>query len=123
MTPTPISEATILHFCRLFMLNIPVNSTSIKISQGALQNSYFILKLFEVKQCSNRIILVRIPVGQQVFGLLSVYVPQGCLKDAVKDLFYDQLRSIPASTSLIPYDDCYDRGVSTGSCYKEVHGG
>ena len=27
MTPTPISDATNLHFCRLFMLNVPVNLT------------------------------------------------------------------------------------------------
>ena len=66
---------------------------------------------------------MKILVGQQVFGFLSVYATQCCLKDAVKDLFYDQLRAIPASASLIPSDDCYDRGGSTGSCYKEVHDG
>ena len=66
--------------------------------------------------------MVKILVSQQVFGFLAVYASQCCLKDAVKDLFYDQLRVIPASASLIPYDDCNDRGVSTGSSYKEVHG-
>ena len=30
--------------------------------------------------------------------------------DVVKDQFYDQLRAIPASTFLIPYDDCNDHG-------------
>ena len=65
---------------------------------------------------------MKILVGQQVFGFLSVHAPQGCLKDAVKDLFYDQLRAIPASVSLIPCGECNDRGGSTGSGYKEVHG-
>ena len=64
---------------------------------------------------------MKILARQQVLGFLSVYVPQCFLKDAVKDLFYDQLRAIPASTSLIPYDDCNDRGGSEGSGYKEVH--
>ena len=64
------------------------------------------LQLFEVNQGSNRIILVKILVGQLVFDILSVYVPQCCLKDAVKDLFYDQLRAIPTSVSLIPSDEC-----------------
>ena len=30
--------------------------------------------------------------------------------------------TIPASASLIPYDDCNDRGVRTGSGYNAVHG-
>ena len=52
------------------------------------------LKLFEVKQCSGRIILVKILVDQQVLGFLPVYAPQYYLKDAVMDLFYDQQRDI-----------------------------
>ena len=123
MTLTPISEATILHFRRFFMLNLPANLTFFKKNQGAKQNSYFMLLFFDIKQFSNRIILVKILVCQQVFGFLSVYAPQYCLKDAEKDLFYDQLRAIPASASLISYDDCNDCGGSTGSDYKEIHGG
>ena len=56
-------------------------------------------------------------------GFLSVYAPQFCLKDVVKDLFYDQLLAIPASASLMQYDNCNDGGHSIGSGYKEVHGG
>ena len=62
---------------------------------------------------------MKILVGQQVFGFLSVYAPQCCFKDAVKDLFYDQLRVIPASASLMSIV----MTSSTGSGYKEVHGG
>ena len=75
MTPTPISEATIK-------------------SQGAKQNSYFMLLFFEVKQFSNRIILVKILVGQQVFGFLSVYVPQRCLMGAVR--IYSMTNYVPS---------------------------
>ena len=92
-------------------------------SKGAFQNNNSMLKLFEVKQGSNWIILVKILVGQQVLCFLSVYALQCCLKDAAKDIFYNQLRATPASASLIPYDECYDRVGSTGSGYKEVDGG
>ena len=67
--------------------------------------------------------MVKILVSQQVLGFLAIYAPQCCLNDAIKDLFCDQLRALPASASLIPYDDCNDRGGSTGSSYQEVHGG
>ena len=133
MTPTSISGATILHFCCFVLLNLSADLTCFKRSQVALQNSYFMLWLFEVKQGSNRIILVNTLVGQKVFGFLSVNAPQCrlndgvkdaqqcCLKGAVTDLFYNQLGAI--SASVIPYDDCNDRGGSTGLGYKEVHGG
>ena len=58
---------------------------------------------------------------------LSVYAPQCGLSDSVKDLFYDQIRAvtamIPASEFLIPCGDWNGHGGSTGSGYKEVHGG
>ena len=68
------------------------------------------------------IILVKILVGQQMFGFLSFYAPQCCLNDAVKVLFYDQLCAIPASASLTAYADCNNHGCRIGSGYKEVHG-
>ena len=76
---------------------------------------------------SNMIILVTNLVGQRVLLLLSVYVPHCRLWDAVKILFYDQLRAMtatnPLSVFLIPCGDCNDHGGSTGSGYKEIHGG
>ena len=63
-------------------------------------------KVFEVKQVSDRIILVEIIVGQRVLCLLSVYAPQCALSYSVNNLFYDQLRAvttmIPASEFFIP---------------------
>ena len=70
---------------------------------------------------------MKIIVGQRVLCLLSVYAPQCGLSDSVKDLFYDQLRAvnamIPASEYLIPCGDWNGHVGSTGSGYKEVHGG
>ena len=82
----------------------------------------WIEKVFEVKRVSDRIILVKIIVGQRVLCLLSVYAPQCGLSDSVKDLFYDQLRAvtamIPASEFLIPCGDQNGHVGSTGSGYK-----
>ena len=76
---------------------------------GVFVAEKWIEKVFEVKRVSDRIILVKIIVGQRVLCLLSVYAPQCGLSDSVKDLFYDQLRAvtamIPASEFLIPCGD------------------
>ena len=94
---------------------------------GVFVAEKWIEKVFEVKRVSDRIILVKIIVGQRVLCLLSVYAPQCGLSDSVKDLFYVQLRAvtamIPASEFLIPCGDWNGHVGSTGSGYKEVHGG
>ena len=94
---------------------------------GVFVAEKWIEKVFEVKRVSDQIILVKIIVGQRVLCLLSVYAPQCGLSDSVKDLFYDQLRAvtamIPASEFLIPCGDWNGHVGSTGSGYKEVHGG
>ena len=55
---------------------------------------------------SDRIILMKLIVGQHVVIFLSVYAPQS---DEVKDLFSDQLHAvtarIPGSEFLIPCGD------------------
>ena len=94
---------------------------------GVFVAEKWIEKVFEVKRVSDRIILVKIIVNQRVLCLLSVYAPQCGLSDSVKDLFYDQLRAvtamIPALEFLIPCVDWNGHVSSTGSSYKEVHGG
>ena len=47
MTLTPISDSTILHFCRFFMPNVPVNLTFFIRSQCILQSNYLTLKFIE----------------------------------------------------------------------------
>ena len=87
----------------------------------------WIEKVFEVKRVFEQIILVKIIVGHRVLCFLSVNAPQCGLSDSVKDLFYDQLRAvtamIPASEFLISCGDWNGHVGSTGSGYKEVHGG
>ena len=66
-------------------------------------------KVFEVQRVSDRIILLKMIVGQCVLTFLSVRAPQCGLSDADKDLYYDQLRAvtakIPASELLTPCGD------------------
>ena len=94
---------------------------------GVFVADNWIEKVFEVQRVSNRIILVKLIVGQHVVTFLSVYAPQSGLSDEVKDLFFDQLHAvnarIPASEFLIPCGDwnCHVGCVGTG--YREVHDG
>ena len=87
----------------------------------------WIEKVFEVQKVSDRIILVKLIVGQRVVTFLSVYAPQSGLSDEVKDLFFDQLHAvtarIPASEFLIPYGDWNSHVGHAGTGYREVHGG
>ena len=76
---------------------------------GVFVAEEWIEKVFEVQRVSDRIILVKLIVGQRVVTFLSVYAPQCGLSDEVKDLFFDQLHAvttrIPASEFLIPCGD------------------
>ena len=87
----------------------------------------WIEKVFEVQRVSDRILLVKLIVGQLVVTLLSVYAPQSGLSDVDKDLFFDQLRAvtarIPRSQLLIPCGDWNGHVGRAGTEYREVHGG
>ena len=56
----------------------------------------WIEEVFEVQRVSDRIILVKLIIGQRVVTFLSVYAPQSSLSDEVKDLFFDQLCAVTA---------------------------
>ena len=94
---------------------------------GVFVAEEWIEEVFEVQRVSNRIILVKLIVGQRVVTFLSVYAPQSGLSDEVKDLFFDQLRAvtarIPASEFLIPCGDWNGHVGRAGTGYKEVHDG
>ena len=87
----------------------------------------WIEKVFEVQRVLDRIILVKLIVGQRVVTFLSVYAPQSGLTDEVKDLFFDQLSAviarIPASEFLIPCGHWKGQVGHAGTGYREKHGG
>ena len=94
---------------------------------GVFVAEEWIEKVFEVQRVSDRILLVKLIVGQHVVTLLSVYAPQSGLSDVDKDLFFDQLRAvtarIPRSELLIPCGDLNGHVGRAGTEYREVHGG
>ena len=94
---------------------------------GVFVAEEWIEKFFEVQRVSDRIILVKLIVGQRVDTFLSVYAPQSGLSDEVKDLFFDQLCAvtarIPTSEFLIPCGDWNGHVGHAGTGYREVHGG
>ena len=91
---------------------------------GVFVAEEWIEKVFEVQRVSDRIILVKLIVGQRVVTFLSVYAPQSGLSDEVKDLFFDQLRAVTARISasefLIPCGDWKAmlavQALDTGKC-------
>ena len=94
---------------------------------GVFVAEEWIEKVFEVQRVSDRILLVKLIVGQRVVTLLSVYAPQSGLSDVDKDLFFDQLHAvtarIPRSELLIPCGDWNGHVGRAGTEYREVHGG
>ena len=94
---------------------------------GVFVAEEWIEKVFEVQRVSDRILLVKLIVGQHMVTLLSVYVPQSGLSDVDKDLFFDQLRvvtaRIPRSELLIPCGDWNGHVGRADTNYREVHGG
>ena len=61
---------------------------------GVFVADEWIENVFEVQSVSDRIILVKLIVGQRVVTLLSVYALQSALSDEDKDLFFDQLSCV-----------------------------
>ena len=94
---------------------------------GVFVAEEWIEKVFVVQRVSDRIILVKLIIGQRVVTFLSVYAPQSGLSDEIKDLFIDQLRAvtarIPGSEFLIPCGDWNSHVDRAGTGYREVHGG
>ena len=76
-----------------------LESAKVLLVLGVFVAVKWIENVFKVKRVSIMIILVKIIVGQRVFCFLSVHAPQCGLSDAVKVLFYNQLRAVTAMHS------------------------
>ena len=83
--------------------------------------------VFEVQRPSDRIILLKLIIGKEIYTFLSVYAPQTGRPDAEKDIFYDQLNSIiakvPSNEVLIPGGDWNGHVGVSADGFEEVHGG
>ena len=58
---------------------------------GILVANDLLKQVVEVRRCNDRIMLVRIVVGEEVFSIISAYGPQVGLDEEVKREFWDNL--------------------------------
>ncbi|XP_057548222.1 uncharacterized protein LOC130826670 [Amaranthus tricolor] len=94
---------------------------------GILVSNDILKQLVEVKRCNDRIMLVRIVVGEEIISIVSAYGPQVGLDEQVKCEFWDNLgdlmRTIPEDEKVFLGGD-FNRhiGRDAGN-YNSVHGG
>ena len=60
---------------------------------GVLLAEKWVDKVYDIKRVSDRIMLIKLLVGESVITVLSVYAPQTGLEQSVKDAFYDSLQT------------------------------
>ena len=51
-------------------------------------------KVIDIKRVSDRIMLIKLMIGETIFTVISVYAPQCGLNEEVKDEFYDSLIAV-----------------------------
>ena len=94
---------------------------------GVLLAETWVEKVFDIKRVSDRLMLIKIIVGETIVTVLSAYAPQVGLDDAAKDAFYDDLQStvakVSASEVLVPCGDFNGHIGKSAAGYEGVHGG
>ena len=76
---------------------------------GVLLAEKWVDKVYDIKRVSDRIMLIKLLVGEAVLTVLSVYAPQTGLEESTKDAFYDSLQTViselPDKGIVIPCGD------------------
>ncbi|XP_057522572.1 uncharacterized protein LOC130802577 [Amaranthus tricolor] len=84
-------------------------------------------QLVEVRRCIDRIMLVRIVVGEEIISIVSAYLPQVGLDEQVKCEFWDNLgdlmRTIPEDEKVFLKGDFNEHIGRDAGNYDSVHGG
>ena len=82
---------------------------------------------FEVHRVSDRILVLRLVLGESVFTFVSVYAPQAGRLNEEKTIFYDELQKciskVPSSEILIPLGDWNGHVGEKAGGFEDVHGG
>ena len=98
-------------------------------AQAALVCSWlmWVDKVYDIKRVSDRIMLIKLLVGEAVLTVLSVYAPQTGLEESTKDAFYDSLQTViselPDKGIVIPCGDWNGHVGREAAGYEGVHGG
>ena len=94
---------------------------------GILVANDLLKQVVEVRRCNDRIMLVRIVVGEEVFSIISAYGPQVGLDEEVKREFWDNLGdlidTIPAEEKVFIGGDFNGHIGKEAANYNSVHGG
>ena len=80
-----------------------------------------------VRRQGDRIILVKLVVGDMVLNVISAYAPQVGLDESAKRQFWEDLdgliRAVPSSEKLFIGGDVNGHVGTTSVCFEAVHGG
>ena len=94
---------------------------------GVLLAEKWVDKVYDIKRVSDRIMLIKLLVGEAVLTVLSVYAPQTGLEESTKDAFYDSLQTViselPDKETVIPCGDWNGHVGREAAGYEGVHGG
>ena len=84
-------------------------------------------KVYDIKRVSDRIMLIKLLLGEAVLTVLSVYAPQTGLEESTKDAFYGSLQTVisklPDKEIFIPCGDLNGHIGREAAGYEGVHGG
>ena len=94
---------------------------------GILINEKWTEKVIEVVRVTDRIMLLKMVIGDGIVTFISVYAPQAGLEDNIKDKFYDELREavtkLGKSEIVFPCGDWNGHIGRSAMGYEGVHGG
>ena len=94
---------------------------------GILLAERLIEDVADVKPISDRILLLKIVIGKQIFTIISLYAPQQRRPETEKDRFYDQLldtvMAVPDNEVLIILGDWNGHVGAAADGYEDAHGG
>jgi hypothetical protein len=101
-------------------------NTSIKNDVGIVLDKSLKYGVVDIKRQGDRIILVKLLIGDLIFNVISAYAPQIGLNESVKMQFLEELdafvSSVHISKRLFIGRDLNGHLGSTRVCFDEIHG-
>ena len=83
-------------------------------------------KIYDIKCVSDRIVLIKLLICDEILTILSVYAPQTGLDNSINDSRYDSLlfvtSGLPDDEIVIPCGDWNGHVGKVSAGYEEVHG-
>ena len=94
---------------------------------GVLLAEKWVDKVYDIKRVSDRIMLIKLLVGEAVLTVLFVYAPQTGLEESTTDAFYASLQTViselPDKEIVIPCGDWNGHVGREAAGYEGVRGG